>query len=107
MTSEDIKQHFTTTKDYLVGGGSLGLLVLLKGVYEMYLLFYRSIVCAREAGGWGMRGEQGIIQCCGGGGGGSQMFMIDQPQCDRLRRKIIVHAPTPVRHVIQLSLWPG
>ena len=43
----------------------------------------------------------------GGGGGESQMFMIDQPQCDRLRRKIIVHAPTPVRHVIQLSLWPG
>ena len=26
-------------RDYLVGGGNLGLLVLLKGVYEMYLFF--------------------------------------------------------------------
>ena len=65
----------------------------------MYLLlFYRSIVCARGArGGGGWWGGKGLFSV----GGVSNVY---QPQCDRLRRKIIAHAPTPIRHVIQVSL---
>ena len=70
--------------------------------------FFIGVLCVRgEPGGGDEGGARDYLVLRGGGGGGSQMFMIDQPQCDRLRRKIIVHAPTPVRHVIQLSLWPG